>query len=68
MPNSLLLFVVQTVFGELRFLLKKRRSSELDSKLHYMRFIGELVKFHVCPPDIAFRYLDVRTRSRPTRM
>ena len=47
--------------------MHKRRTSEIDLKLQHMRFLGELVKFRVCPPDTAFKYLEV-TQSKCTYM
>ncbi|KAG6958726.1 hypothetical protein JG688_00010389 [Phytophthora aleatoria] len=49
--------LVSMLVGEFHGLIKRRNQFRLDSKIKNIRFLAELVKFRICPPNTGFRCL-----------
>ncbi|ETI54982.1 hypothetical protein L914_02191 [Phytophthora nicotianae] len=49
--------LVSMLVGEFHGLIKRRNQFRLESKIKNIRFIAELVKFRICPPNTGFRCL-----------
>ncbi|CAI5730737.1 unnamed protein product [Hyaloperonospora brassicae] len=49
--------LVNMLVGEFHGLIKRRNQFRLESKIKNIRFLAELVKFRICPPNTGFRCL-----------
>ncbi|RLN92969.1 hypothetical protein BBJ28_00020327, partial [Nothophytophthora sp. Chile5] len=49
--------LVSLLVGEFHGLIKRRNQFRLESKIKNIRFLAELVKFRICPPNTGFRCL-----------
>ncbi|GMF27983.1 unnamed protein product [Phytophthora lilii] len=49
--------LVSMLVGEFHGLIKRRNQFRLESKIKNIRFLAELVKFKICPPNTGFRCL-----------
>ncbi|KAF1779201.1 Armadillo-type fold [Phytophthora cactorum] len=49
--------LVSMLVGEFHGLIKRRNQFRLESKIKNIRFLAELVKFRICPPNTGFRCL-----------
>ncbi|EGZ11827.1 hypothetical protein PHYSODRAFT_547735 [Phytophthora sojae] len=49
--------LVGMLVGEFHGLIKRRNQFRLESKIKNIRFLAELVKFRICPPNTGFRCL-----------
>ncbi|RLN87580.1 hypothetical protein BBJ28_00005886 [Nothophytophthora sp. Chile5] len=49
--------LVGLLVGEFHGLIKRRNQFRLESKIKNIRFLAELVKFRICPPNTGFRCL-----------
>ncbi|OWZ09457.1 LOW QUALITY PROTEIN: Regulator of nonsense transcripts 2 [Phytophthora megakarya] len=49
--------LVEMLVGEFHGLIKRRNQFRLESKIKNIRFLAELVKFRICPPNTGFRCL-----------
>eukprot|EP00730_Choanoeca_flexa_P003310 TRINITY_DN11359_c3_g1_i1.p1 TRINITY_DN11359_c3_g1~~TRINITY_DN11359_c3_g1_i1.p1 ORF type:complete len:1196 (+),score=478.84 TRINITY_DN11359_c3_g1_i1:208-3588(+) len=54
--------LIERLEGEFRFLTRKHPTDRIESKTKNVRFIGELVKFRVCPAKVAIRCIQVLVR------
>lgn len=46
--------LVKLLVGEFNGLIKRRNQFRLESKIKNIRFLAELVKFRICPPNVGF--------------
>lgn len=49
--------LVSLLVGEFNGLIKRRNQFRLESKVKNIRFLAELVKFRICPPNVGFACL-----------
>ncbi|TDH72466.1 hypothetical protein CCR75_006098 [Bremia lactucae] len=49
--------LVEMLVSEFHGLMKRRNQFRLESKIKNIRFLAELVKFRICPPNTGFRCL-----------